>query len=111
MGQVLLVTRPDFCKQKADTCRKMSAGLLEASRIMHQEPQRAVEVLRKRFPQVEASVMDDAFLLIRDSTPHPPHLGTVEFENAERYNIAAGLMKPEQKLAGYSDLFTVEFLK
>ena len=111
MGQVLLVTRPDFCKQKPDVCRKMAAGLMDASRLMHEEPRRAIEALRKRFPQVDAGVMEEAFQLIKDSTSNPPHLGAIEFENAERYNIAAGLMKPEQKLASYTDLFTDEFLK
>ena len=111
MGQVLLVTRPAFCKEKPGICRKMAAGLQEASRIMHEEPQRAVGVLRKRFPQVDSTVMDVAFGLIRDSTSNPPHLGDIEFENAEVYNIAAGLMKPDQKLSSYKDLFTDEFLK
>jgi ABC-type nitrate/sulfonate/bicarbonate transport system substrate-binding protein len=111
MGQVLVVTRPEVCKQKPTVCRKMVAGELEASRIMHEQPELAIGVLRKRFPQVDAKVLDEAFELIRASTTNPPRLGPIEFENAERYNIAASLMKPEQKLASYADLFTDEFTK
>jgi ABC-type nitrate/sulfonate/bicarbonate transport system substrate-binding protein len=111
MGQVLLVTRPQVCKQKPELCRKMAAGVVEASRVMHEQPERAIGVLQKRFPQVNADVLNAAYALIRDSTSNPPRLGDVEFENGERYNIAAGLMKPQDKLSSYKELYTDEFLK
>jgi ABC-type nitrate/sulfonate/bicarbonate transport system substrate-binding protein len=111
MGQVLLVTRPQVCKDKPTLCRKMAAGILEASDIMYKQPERAIAVLAKRFPQVNPDVLKQAYGLIRDSTTNPPKLGAVDFEHAERYNIAAGLEKPADKLASYSGLFTDEFTK
>lgn len=32
-------------------------------------------------------------------------------ENADRYNVEAGLMKPEEMLPSYHALFTTEYVK
>jgi NitT/TauT family transport system substrate-binding protein len=32
-------------------------------------------------------------------------------ENAERFNVDAGLLKPEEKLKSFSGIFTDEFVK
>lgn len=111
LGQVMLITRPEVCKEKPDLCRKMAQGLVEAAKVMHEQPDRAKEVLRKRLPQVTLAVLDQAYELVKDSTTSPPRLTKADFENAELYNIAAGLEKPSEKLTSYDDLFTDQFIK
>jgi hypothetical protein len=51
--------------------------------------------------------MDD----IRKITPRDLKLSPKDFENAERFNIEAGLLKPEEKLKSYDDLFTDQFVR
>lgn len=111
LGQVMLVTRPQVCKDKPDLCRKMAQGLVDAAKVMHEQPDRAKEVLHKRLPQVSAAVLDQAYELVKNSTTSPPRLTKADFENAEEYNIAAGLEKPSDKLKSYDDLFSDAFLK
>ena len=111
MGQVVVVTKPETCKARPDLCRKMAMGIVEAAKVMHEQPELAKDVLRKRFPQVDAKVLDQAYELIKDSTTSPPRLSATDFENAESYNILAGMMKPSEKLASYNDLFTSDFVK
>jgi NitT/TauT family transport system substrate-binding protein len=111
LGQVMLVTRPQVCSDKPELCRKMAQGLVEAARIMQDQPDRAKDVLRKRLPQIAPAVLDQAYDLVRQSTPNPPLPTNADFENAERYNIAAGLEKTDEKLSSYEDLFTDRYLK
>ena len=68
-------------------------------------------MLRKRFPQVDPKVMDEAYTLIKDSTTSPPRLDKTDFEHAENYNILSGMLKPSEKLTSYDDLFTSDFVK
>ena len=111
MGQVVVVTKPETCKAKPDLCRKMAMGIVDAAKLMHEQPELAKDVLRKRFPQVDPKVMDEAYTLIKDSTTSPPRLDKTDFEHAENYNILSGMLKPSEKLTSYDDLFTSDFVK
>jgi hypothetical protein len=49
--------------------------------------------------------------LTRKITPNPPVLTKEAIENTDVYNIAAGLMKPEEKLSSYDGLYTDEYVR
>ena len=51
------------------------------------------------------------FAEIRKGAPRPPVVGKADLENAELYNIDAGLLKPEEKLKSYDGLYTDEYVK
>ena len=72
-------------------------------------PDEASALLRKRFPQVDDRQFALAMADTRKITPRDLMLSPAGFENAERFNIAAGLLKPEEKLKSYDNLFTDEF--
>ena len=67
-------------------------------------------MLKKRFPQVDDRQFALAMEDIRKITPRDLMLSPAGFENAERFNIEAGLLKPEEKLKSYDDLFTDQFV-
>jgi hypothetical protein len=48
---------------------------------------------------------------VRKATPDPLAVTQQSLENAERMNIEAGIMKPEEKLPSYDGLFTDAFVK
>ena len=48
---------------------------------------------------------------MRKITPRDLMLSPAGFENAERFNIEAGLLKPEEKLKSYDNLFTDQFVR
>ena len=51
------------------------------------------------------------FAEVRKGAPRPPVAGRADLENAELYNIGAGLLKPEEKLKSYAGLYTDEYVK
>ena len=48
---------------------------------------------------------------IRKATPDPLAVTQKALENAERMNVDAGLLKPEEKLPSYDGLFTDAYVK
>jgi NitT/TauT family transport system substrate-binding protein len=67
--------------------------------------------MQKRFKTLDAKLLSTAFDEVRASTPRPPIPTRQALENADIYNIDAGLMKPEEKLKSYDDIFTDKYVK
>jgi hypothetical protein len=44
-------------------------------------------------------------------TPRPPAVTRADLENAETYNVDAGLLKADEKLKSYDGLFTDEYVR
>ena len=107
----VVVTRPETCQQRRALCEGMGKSFTAAESFMHDHPQEALALLKKRFATLDDKVLAGAFETIRKISPSPPVVSAKGFENAERYNIEAGLMKPEDKLATYDGLYTDAFVK
>lgn len=107
----VVVTRPETCQQRRALCEGMGKSFTAAEAFMRDHPEDALALLKKRFPTLDDKVLAAAFETIRKISPSPPVIVAKGIENAELYNIDAGLMKPEDKLASYDGLFTDAFVK
>jgi len=65
----------------------------------------------KRFATLDDGVLAAAFKQILKGTPRPPVVTKADLENAETYNVDAGLLKAEEKLKSYDGLFTDEYVR
>ena len=107
----VVITRPETCQQRRTLCEGMGKSFTEAEAYMKDHPQEALVLLKKRFSALDDKVLAAAFETVRKISPSPPAVSAKGFDNAERYNIEAGLMKPEDKLATYDGLYTDAFVK
>ena len=107
----LVVTQPATCEKKPELCEKVAQTFKEAVANMHAHPDEAEAVLAKRFPTTDPKVFHVAFQAELEMTPNPPVPSEKAIENADNYNVAAGLMKPEEKLSDYNKLFTDKYVK
>ena len=107
----VVVTRPDTCQKRRALCEGMGKSFTQAEAYMHDHPDEALALLKKRFATLDDKVLAGAFETVRKISPSPPAVSAKGFDNAERYNIEAGLMKPEDKLASYDGLYTDAFVK
>jgi ABC-type nitrate/sulfonate/bicarbonate transport system substrate-binding protein len=110
-ANTLVATKPDTCVKRKALCEGIGQTFREAVGVMFDRPNEALALLKKRFPQIDDRQLAVAFKDIRKITPRDLRLSAAGFENAERFNIEAGLLKPEQKLKSYDDLFTDQFVK
>jgi NitT/TauT family transport system substrate-binding protein len=107
----VVVTKPETCQQRRALCQGVGASFVEAEAYIADHPGDALELLKKRFATLDGNVLGAAFEAIRKISPNPPLVSKKGMENAEVFNIDAGLMKPEEKLASYDGLSTDEFVK
>jgi NitT/TauT family transport system substrate-binding protein len=110
-ANTLVATKPDTCSKRKALCQGVGQTFREAADVMFDRPQDALALLKKRFPQLDDRQLAVAFEDIRKITPRDLRLSAAGFENAERFNVEAGLLKPDQKLKSYDDLFTDQFVK
>jgi sulfonate transport system substrate-binding protein len=107
----VVVTRPETCQQRRAVCVGMGHSIAQAEAYIHDHPDDALAILKKRFTTLDNKVLAGAFATIRKISPNPPQVDAQGLGNAEIFNIDAGLMKPEDKLASYNGLYTDEFAK
>jgi ABC-type nitrate/sulfonate/bicarbonate transport system substrate-binding protein len=107
----LVVAQPATCEKKPKLCEDVGQTFKEAIADMHAHPDAAEAIIAKRFPNTDAKTLHAAFQAELAMTPNPPVPSGKAIENADNYNVAAGLMKPEEKLSDYTKLFTDKYVK
>jgi len=93
------------------TAVMIASSFTEAEAYLHDHPAEALDLLKKRFSKLDEKVLAAAFETVRKISPNPPRVDKKGLENAELFNIDAGLMTPEEKLSSYDGLATDEFVK
>jgi ABC-type nitrate/sulfonate/bicarbonate transport system substrate-binding protein len=107
----VVVTRPQFCKDHAPVCMKMGHSMVDAAKFIHEHPDQVLAFLKKRFPDITDAAMKAAFEQVAESTPLDPAVVEKGLANADKLNLDAGLMKPDDKVQSYDGLYTAEFVK
>jgi len=110
-ANTLVATKPETCAKRPALCLGVGRTFREAAGIMFDRPNDALALLKKRFPALDDRQLAVAFEDIRKITPRDLRLTAASFENAERFNVEAGLLKPEEKLKSYEALFTDQYVK
>ena len=111
-ANTLLATKPETCVKRKALCEAVGRTFRDAVAYPARPAGRGERACsRSGFAQFDdrqfALAMEDT----RKITPRDLLLSPAGFENAERFNIEAGLLKPEEKLKSYDDLFTDEFVR
>jgi ABC-type nitrate/sulfonate/bicarbonate transport system substrate-binding protein len=107
----LLLARADYCPAHGSVCAKMVAGVVEALRLIRTDRATALKVMKAHFGTYGDQVLAAAYDMLKDLTPDPPVTTAQELENGDNMNIAAGFMKPEEKLPRYDTLIDNEYVK
>ena len=107
----MVVALPATCAKRPAVCEGVGRSFAEAARFLKDHPADALALMAKKFPTLDATLLKTAFDEVRSVSPSPPVPTAKALENADLYNIGAGLMKPDEKLKSYADLITDKFVK
>jgi sulfonate transport system substrate-binding protein len=110
-ANTLVATKPETCAKRKALCEGVGHAFREAASVMLDRPNEALALLKKRFPQLDDRQLAVAFEDIRKITPRDLRLSAEAFKKAERFNVEAGLLKPDETLKSYDGLFTDQFVK
>jgi ABC-type nitrate/sulfonate/bicarbonate transport system substrate-binding protein len=107
----MVLTRADFVETKTQICAKFVAGIQHALKYMHDKPDACLEILRKPFARMNPSVLEKAFGLIRQSSSRTGKIDEISLTKAQDFMLATGILKPSEKLASFSSIYTNRFVK
>jgi NitT/TauT family transport system substrate-binding protein len=110
-ANTVVVTKPETCAKRKAVCIGVGHAFAESAAFLHNHLDEARVVLSKRFAMLDPKLLATALKVTHKLTPSPPVPTRAASENIDRYNIDAGLMKPEEKLASYDGLYTDEYVK
>jgi NitT/TauT family transport system substrate-binding protein len=107
----IIMARPQTCKDNPDKCRRMVHALAAANKMIHDEPDKALDILSKRFSKMDQAVLKAAWKTV--SGAHATDLRVTQkvLETGDKMNVEAKLLKPEDQVKSYDGLFTDQYLK
>jgi NitT/TauT family transport system substrate-binding protein len=107
----VILAKPETCEKRRAICVVVGQVTKEAVAYMHSNPVEVRAILGKKFPNLEPKLIEAAYAEILKSTPKIPVLTKEALENADDFNVEAGMMKAADKLKSYDGLYTDEFMK
>jgi ABC-type nitrate/sulfonate/bicarbonate transport system substrate-binding protein len=110
-GGGIIVTRPDFCREKRTICVMMGRGIKEAVQFIREHPDETFALLKPRFQQLPEAVLAAALTAYRDASPVPPTVTEQVLANSQNFEINTGLVKRESSLTSFAGMYTDEFVR
>jgi ABC-type nitrate/sulfonate/bicarbonate transport system substrate-binding protein len=110
-GHNLIVAKQETCEKRKALCLAAGQAIKDAADVIKNKPNEAFALLKKRFPTLDEKLLKSSFAELQKVTPSPPLVSEAIIENSEKFNVDAGLLKPDEKLKSYSGLFTNEFVQ
>jgi ABC-type nitrate/sulfonate/bicarbonate transport system substrate-binding protein len=107
----VVLTRPETCEKRKPVCVALGRSFADSAALLQDDPDIARSALKKRFPTLDDKLFAASFDMVRKTFPRVPLPSARALENADRYNVEAGLMKPEEMLPSYDVLFTDEYVR
>ena len=111
VSAALLLAKTDFCPAHVSVCTKMVHGVAAAIKLIRTNREIALKVMKAHFGTYNDQVLAAAYDMLKEITPDPPWTLPNELENGDNMNIAAGFMKPDEKLPRYDTLIDNQYLK
>jgi NitT/TauT family transport system substrate-binding protein len=111
VSAALLMARADFCPAHRPVCEKMVHGIFAATQIIREHEDQVLAVMKVHFATYDDKVLQAAYETVKAMTFDPPITTPQDLENGDNMNVAAGFLKPEDKLPDYQALIDNEFIK
>jgi hypothetical protein len=78
---------------------------------MHSHPKESIELLRKRLAGSDPAVFEESYRLMLGWTPKDPRMSEEGWAKAQDLMLAGGMIKAEEKLASFKEIYTNDYIK
>src|SRR5690606_30806571 len=107
----LIYTCPGFCTEKRDMCARVVRAYQGAVNMIHEQPDKAFAILKKRFARLDPKLLATAWKIVRSAHAKDIRVTEQQLVNSQKVSLDAKLLAPEDALKSYDGLFTDEFVK
>jgi NitT/TauT family transport system substrate-binding protein len=106
----LIEVKQETCRADREKCLRLVRALARAGRMIREKPGEALAIVRKRFPQMSAELIEKAWPTIVGAQAKDLHVTAKALENSEKVNIEAKLLDPKDRVTSFDGLITGDFV-
>jgi len=106
----VIMGKPQTCQTNREKCARVVKALAAANKMIHDQPDKALEILSKRFDKMDRTVLSTAWKTVAKAHATDLRVTEAELDTAEKVNIEARLLDPKDKVKSYKGLYTDEYL-
>jgi ABC-type nitrate/sulfonate/bicarbonate transport system substrate-binding protein len=107
---IVLATRAGYCEENAETCRKMARAFAGAAKLVRDEPDKALALVKKKFDKMDPALLEAAWKLTSQAHAADAKVPEDGLLNAQKFDIASGLLKEGEAVKDVSRYYTNEYL-
>jgi NitT/TauT family transport system substrate-binding protein len=106
----LVYAKPETCRTNREKCVRVVRALAAANQMIHDKPDDALTLLRRRFKEMDPALLGAAWKIVAPAHTTDLHVPVRGLENSDKVSIEAKLLDPKDKLGSYDGLYTDEFI-
>jgi NitT/TauT family transport system substrate-binding protein len=107
----LVYTKPDTCTKQRDKCVRVARALAAANAFIHDKPDEALALLRKRFDKMDPAVLAAAWQIVAQAHAKDVRVTVPGLDHSQKVSLEAKLLEPKDALAKFDGLYTDEFVR
>jgi ABC-type nitrate/sulfonate/bicarbonate transport system substrate-binding protein len=106
----LVYTKPDTCTKAREKCVRVARALAAANRFLHEKPDEALALMKKRYDKMDPAVLTAAWQTVAAAHAKDLHVTIPGLEHSQQVSLEAKLLEPKDALAKFDGLSTNEFV-
>jgi NitT/TauT family transport system substrate-binding protein len=106
----LVQTKPATCEANREKCARLVRALSEANHMIHDEPDKALDILRGRYKQMNQALLTEAWKTVSKAHTTDLRITPALLAQGDKVSIEAKLLDPKDKVQSYDGLFTDQYI-
>jgi ABC-type nitrate/sulfonate/bicarbonate transport system substrate-binding protein len=107
----LVETKAETCHTDPEKCIRVVRAFAAANRMIHDQPDQALAILRNRFKDMDPALLAAAWKVVSPAMATDLHVPVDGLANSEKVSIEAKLLDPKDKLQSYDGLWTNDYIR
>lgn len=108
---MITIANPKTCVERRLICENVVGGLQDALDYIHANPDGAYEVLRRKLPQMDPTLLRDAFNVVRTAVPLTTRTDVAAIEKAQEFGLVGGSLEPSERVADWAPYIDNAFVR
>src|SRR3954462_7858067 len=107
----LIYTRSDMCTKQREKCVRVVRALATANRFSLEKPEEALELLKKRFDEMDQEVVAAAWKTVSAAHAKDLRVTVPGLAHSQQVSLEAKLLESKDELKSFDGLYTDEFIR
>jgi ABC-type nitrate/sulfonate/bicarbonate transport system substrate-binding protein len=107
----LLYTKPDTCTKQREKCVRVFRALAAANKFIHEKPDEALAILKKRFEKMDQAVLAEAWKTVSSAHANDLRVTVPALDHSQKVSLEAKLLPESEALKNFDGLYTDEFIR